>query len=64
VLIKRISLNPNLDLPHITQTSPRGVGETSQRLRNEYVLIDGTNTLQRREGDAFILAPQKLSVGN
>jgi hypothetical protein len=30
------SLNPNLDSSQITQTSPRGVGERSQRLRDEY----------------------------
>jgi transposase len=36
VLTKRISLNPNLDFSQITQTSQRGVGESSQRLENEY----------------------------
>jgi hypothetical protein len=36
VLTKRISLNPNLDFSQITQTSQRGVGESSQRLEIEY----------------------------
>jgi hypothetical protein len=38
VLTKRISLNPILDLSQITKTAQRGVGESSQRLRIEYVL--------------------------
>jgi hypothetical protein len=36
VLRKRISLNPNLDFSQITQTSQRGVGESSRMLRNEF----------------------------
>jgi hypothetical protein len=36
VLTKMISLNPNLDFSQITQISQRGVGESSQRLGNEY----------------------------
>jgi hypothetical protein len=36
-LTKRISLNPILDLSQITQTSQRGVGESSQRLKKKYV---------------------------
>jgi hypothetical protein len=32
---KEESLNPSLDLPQITQTSQRGVGESSQRLQDE-----------------------------
>jgi hypothetical protein len=31
VLTKRISLNPNLDFSQITQSSQRGVGDSSQR---------------------------------
>jgi hypothetical protein len=36
-LIKRISLNTNLNFSQITQTSERSVGESSQRLKNKYV---------------------------
>jgi hypothetical protein len=39
VLTKRISLNPKLDFSQITQTSQRGVGESSQRLENEFGLL-------------------------
>jgi hypothetical protein len=33
---KEDSLNPNLDFSQITQTSPRGVGVSPQRFRDEY----------------------------
>jgi hypothetical protein len=64
VLTKRISLNPNLDFSQITQTSQRYVGESSQRLGNEYdsLVVLAASKGGRRE--AFILAPKKLADGN
>jgi hypothetical protein len=35
---KEDALNSNLDFSQITKTSQRGVGESSQRIRNECVL--------------------------
>jgi hypothetical protein len=63
-LTKRISLNPNLDFSQITQTSQRGVGRSSQRLRNKFGSLVVLASSKDGRGGAFILAPQKLAVGN
>jgi hypothetical protein len=48
---------PNLDSSQITQTSQSGVGESSQRLRNEYVSWMTSAPSKGGRGKAFILAP-------
>jgi hypothetical protein len=58
---KEDSLNPNLDF---SQTSQRGVGEISQRLRNECVSWMAPAPSKGGRGKVFILVPQKLVVGN
>jgi hypothetical protein len=63
-LTKRISLNPNMNFSQITQTSQRGVGESSQRLRNEYGLWMASTPSKGGRGKAFILIPKKLVIGN
>jgi hypothetical protein len=55
---KEKSLNPNLDLSQITQTSQRGVGEGSQRLRNEYVSWLALAPSKEGSEKAFILVPK------
>jgi hypothetical protein len=61
---KEDSLNPNLDFSQITQTSQRGLGESSQRLRNECVSWMTPAPSKGGKGKASILVPQKLAIGN
>jgi hypothetical protein len=58
------SLNPNLDFSQITQTSQRGVGESSQRLRNECVLWLASAPSKEGRGKTFVPVPQKLEIEN
>jgi hypothetical protein len=57
-------VNPNLDLSKITQTSLRGVGESSQRLRNECVSWMTPAPSKGGRGKTFILVSQILAVEN
>jgi hypothetical protein len=57
VLTKRISLNPNLDFSQITQTSQRGVGESSQRLGNAYDLLVVPAASKGERGELLYLPP-------
>ena len=50
---KEDSLNPNLDFSQITQTSQRGVGESSQRLRMS--VFRGWHQLPPKEGGGKLL---------
>jgi hypothetical protein len=61
---KEDSLNPNLDFSQITQTSQRGVGESSQRL--SISVFRGWHQLLPKEGGGKLLylPPQKLAVEN
>jgi hypothetical protein len=61
---KEDSLNPKSDFSQITQTSQRGVGKSSQRLRNEYVSWMALAPSKGGMEKAFILVPQKPPIGN
>jgi hypothetical protein len=61
---KEDSLNPNSYFSQITQTSQKGVEESSQKLKNECV---SWMTLAPSKGGrekAFLLVLQKLVIGN
>jgi hypothetical protein len=58
VLTKWISLNPNLDFSQITQTTLRGVGESSQKLMDAYFHWWNQHPSKEGRGQAFILSPK------
>jgi hypothetical protein len=58
VLIKRISLNSNLDFSQITETSLRGVGRSSQRLMDVFFHWWNHQPPKKGGGEAFILNPK------
>jgi hypothetical protein len=58
VLIKRISLNSNLDFSQITETSLRGVGRSLQRLMDVFFHWWNQQPPKKGRGEAFILNPK------
>jgi hypothetical protein len=61
---KEDSLNPLLRISHKSQDPHKeGLGRAHKGLGWVY-FVGGPSNLQRREGKAFILVPQKLVVGN
>jgi hypothetical protein len=61
MLTKRISLNHNLDFSQISQ---RGAGRSSQRHGNEFGSLVVLAISKEGRGEAFILAPKELAIGN
>jgi hypothetical protein len=61
---KEDSLNPPLRFSHKSQDPHKeGMGRAHKCFEWVY-FVGGTSSLQRREGEAFILVPQKLAIGN
>jgi hypothetical protein len=58
VLTKRISLNHNLDFSQITQTSLRGVGESSQRIMGWVLSLVEPAASKGRRGKLLYLPPK------